>query len=587
MANWIADIKKLNARIDWLYDKVMCLIREDSGQGSGQSINQDNITIVKEVKYLDNPDPLNVRILAAINSVAPFTVDETEEVIYSVFPSLSNTTETVINYKYKMTYKGKGNYGLGQIQLTWANLELIYSSPATFLDVEQLPTTQIVDEGWDITGTDISAFVNVLNPPYEFQSQNLGYVLIKALNNGLTESYLFTGAGGVYGLGQLQTTIMDFQLLEDEVVVLRTSQLINDGSDGTSYYVEQDDLDDQIDDVYDEIDLVGVRIDNLTTSVVPEGTRLYFTQNRVLATVLSTINFAITGSIVPTDSIVDAFAKIRNSLISLAIDISLRELLSNKQNNRNVDGSGTKYPTIDVLNNSFAPYDAIYTRLMYDQFFKYSANGTTGMDSTGAIPPTSTGTVSNGSIVYGPIGMQVIVNTRKHNTANTAGSSATIRESSFHRINAGQGYYLSQRIKNSDAAIIPDVRFLYGLAGTSAFPNINPSAYTAALIGFGADSSDTNMQLIYKLDSFPASKINLGSSFLKNSSDDFFLEIWKFQGSPLTFYKATNFTNGAIQQGSVTHSAVLTFSNFKNNGSSNAIAGFDFVKATLHLSEQY
>jgi len=295
-------------------------------------------------------------------------------------------------------------------------------------------------------------------------------------------------------------------------------------------------------------------------------------------------NTAINAKV--ADAINDGTTTVAPSQNAVFDALVLKENLANKQNNRAIDGTGSKYPTIDIINSSFAPYDDIYPRLMYDQFFKYQATGS-GLDATGAIPPTTVGTASNGSIAYGVVPPFVVVNTRKYVTAATAGSSCGLRDSAFNRINTNQGYYFSQRIKNADASIISDVRCFYGLATTGVMANADPSAYVESLVGFAADSADTNMQLMYKQAGIPFFKINLGASFLKTNSDDYFMELWRIKGSSITFYKITNLTNGAMQQGSVTHNSVLTIHNNRNNGASNIVAGIDFIKATLHLDEQY
>lgn len=262
------------------------------------------------------------------------------------------------------------------------------------------------------------------------------------------------------------------------------------------------------------------------------------------------------------------------------------ENLANKQNSRTADGTGTKYPTVDAMNTALLPYDNIYPRLMYPEMIRYVSTGQ-AVDTTGALAPTTIGTASNGSIIYG-VSPQAVIPTRRLTTATTAGSSAHIREPSFNRINVGQGFYFSQRVKSIDPAPVSDCRILYGLATTSAIGNIEISASVDALLCLGADSTDTNLQIISKMVSGPASKVNLGSSFLKTNSDDYGIEFWKLAGSPtLTYYKITNYTNGAIQQGSVTHSAILTFYNHKNNGASALAVAFDFVKASIHVNEYY
>lgn len=99
--------------------------------------------------------------------------------------------------------------------------------------------------------------------------------------------------------------------------------------------------------------------DTRTTTNISEGTRLYFTTARVLATVLAGLNTALTGNITSSDTILQAFGRIQNSITSLTSAVGLRELLSNKINAYAVDGTGTKYYTADYINNSFRPVRVI------------------------------------------------------------------------------------------------------------------------------------------------------------------------------------------------------------------------------------
>ena len=135
----------------------------------------------------------------------------------------------------------------------------------------------------------------------------------------------------------------------------KTSDLINDGSDATSTYVEADelgavafsndynDLDNKptiptvitnhsglsLDDgtnphgtAKGDVGLGNVpNIDTSTTSNVSEGSNLYFTTARVLATVLSGLSLATGGAIVSTDSILVAFGKIQKQIDDLTTSI--------------------------------------------------------------------------------------------------------------------------------------------------------------------------------------------------------------------------------------------------------------------------
>lgn len=293
---------------------------------------QDNFVRVKPMLF-DNSfsGDLVAQVVNSFNNGSLFenyqiTITDTETYIIKAFPIfLSAEVGNILPvYKFSLVNLGKNlegeYYGYGGIPISAGNLELIYSSPANVQDIEDLFNTQTVDLGWDITGTDISSFINVLATPIELQDSSVGYVLIKVVNGGNQETYLFTGAGGTYGLGQDQTTPDQFQLVDAESQpITRTSQLVNDGNDGTDFFIESEDLEEGMQEVKDYTDDA---IDSLTTTVIPEGTNWYFTFSRVLGTLLTPINFAITGDILATDSIINAFAKIRNSLASLVSDVT-------------------------------------------------------------------------------------------------------------------------------------------------------------------------------------------------------------------------------------------------------------------------
>lgn len=103
-----------------------------------------------------------------------------------------------------------------------------------------------------------------------------------------------------------------------------------------------------------------------STTDVPEGTRLYFTTARVLATVLAGLNVALTGDVTATDTILQAFGRVQNRLTSLAT--SLTTLLGRIQNSLAIDGTGSKIPTVDaIINGGFnrllLPVDLVQTSL--------------------------------------------------------------------------------------------------------------------------------------------------------------------------------------------------------------------------------
>lgn len=95
------------------------------------------------------------------------------------------------------------------------------------------------------------------------------------------------------------------------------------------------------------------KLDNLTvissTTDVPEGTRLYFTVARVLATVLTGLSLATGGSIVATDTILVAFGKIQNQLNALVTAVGLKQdILTDTLLGNLINSLGTKSVPADA-----------------------------------------------------------------------------------------------------------------------------------------------------------------------------------------------------------------------------------------------
>lgn len=182
---------------------------------SGGSIDQDNIDIFR---YYSLGGRLSGDIVSVINNGQPFVVNEKQSLWIETISYVPNPNDSFSNIYatsiYKLIDLGKGTYGLGGDRVVdYNNLKLITETQSTSEDIENLESTQIIDLGWNITGTNISDYVNDLATPITFQAQEDGYVLIKAINNSIEESYLFLGVGGTYGQDQLQTAIEDYQLI--------------------------------------------------------------------------------------------------------------------------------------------------------------------------------------------------------------------------------------------------------------------------------------------------------------------------------------------------------------------------------------
>ncbi|MDR6969184.1 hypothetical protein J2X31_003211 [Flavobacterium arsenatis] len=202
-------------------------IESEVGQtlaGATSAKAQNNITRVLRVAYDSTLEGTVIsRVLNAINIGVPypvrFTVLEDEDYIIAATPQFSPSVEGYVTpiFKYKLVNLGKNktgeHYGFEGIQLTPDNLELIHSNEAAVKDYLNNPGTQLVDLGWDITGTTISTFINNLENPIDLQEQGDGYVIVKVTDNDDPKTYFFTGQGGSYGMYNMHAQEAFFVLL--------------------------------------------------------------------------------------------------------------------------------------------------------------------------------------------------------------------------------------------------------------------------------------------------------------------------------------------------------------------------------------
>lgn len=213
--------QKIRKDINWLISQIKCLKERNCDCQGEVTIDQDNIDIFR---YYSLGGRLSGDVVSVINNGQPFVVNEKQSLWIETISYVPNPNDSFSNIYatsiYKLIDLGKGTYGLGgDMVVDYNNLKLITETQSTSEDIENLESTQIIDLGWDITGTNISDYVNDLTTPITFQDQEDGYVLIKVINNGIEESYLFLGIGGTYGQGQLQTLIEDYQLIPGQTSV--------------------------------------------------------------------------------------------------------------------------------------------------------------------------------------------------------------------------------------------------------------------------------------------------------------------------------------------------------------------------------
>lgn len=174
--------------------------------------SQDNQKIRKTFQYLTTDT--DTQILAKLNALPQYIVNDKQSVLFigTSVPSGDNSNVQVV--KYQMMNKGKGTYGVGATQLAIADIELVYKSVAAEGDIEDDPNTDIVNFGSIVIP--IQDWLNNRNPAIAIQPQSEGYTLFKGSINSVIKTYLWVGAAGVYGFANSQSTVADFQLLEDK-----------------------------------------------------------------------------------------------------------------------------------------------------------------------------------------------------------------------------------------------------------------------------------------------------------------------------------------------------------------------------------
>ncbi|HEX8586055.1 MAG TPA: hypothetical protein VF680_16800 [Allosphingosinicella sp.] len=207
-------------------------LQNPGGNGNGQTIIQDNRFILKNIGTIDTDTPVNVA--AAINSLQSFVVTEHQIPIFNYTKRIGENTQVV---DVILLMLGKGTYGSGGTVVTVNNVKVISRYYATTLNIEELINTQKVDLG-DIGALSISQHINE-NDSIFIQDQADGYVVFKAIINGLEKSYLYLGPGGDFGLDADTILQQDFQPLyaeieQTEFEIPSIDEVISQGGNTTS-----------------------------------------------------------------------------------------------------------------------------------------------------------------------------------------------------------------------------------------------------------------------------------------------------------------------------------------------------------------
>lgn len=160
---------------------------------------------------------------------------------------------------------------------------------------------------------------------------------------------------------------------------------------------------------------------------------------------------------------------------------------------------------------------------------------------------------------------------RRYTSAGTAGSSVQFGDTSFRKLAIGYNYTSIFIFGNEDASTVANARCFHGYSSTTTIGNINPSTLTNCF-GVGADTGDTNLQIIHNDTTGTATKIDLGSSFPANTiSDDFYFIRFDLQTNGNVIVYVKNLKTGAESTNTITTdlpvSTLGLFANsWRNNG---------------------
>jgi hypothetical protein len=204
---------------------------------------------------------------------------------------------------------------------------------------------------------------------------------------------------------------------------------------------------------------------------------------------------------------------------------------------------------------------------------------------------STTGTVSHPAIAS----TNMLTSARRFRVASaaSAGSAASIRGSStlVWRGNAAGlgGFHMMCHWGLSTA--LSGQRCFVGLMNQTTAPgaaaDISP---LLDMVGFGRDTADANLQFMYNDNSGSATKVDLGASFARSSSDLLETFIYCPPNGSIIYYVAENRTSGASASGSVntnlpTATTFLTFHLWTENNATASAAQLDCLN--LYLETPY
>lgn len=230
------------------------------GDNNGYAVEQNNIGKIYDLGYFENAGDIYASIVSLVNTYKSLSITEKDSpVILSILKYIRpdwapatgpfNGTISPVSKHGFLFLGGKGNWGLGGTPIKATMLYALPPESLTVNDIENNPVTQVKSYGALTTQT-VTQWLNTRSPGLGIQAQDDGYTLFKGTVNGLAKAYLWLGAAGIYGSGNLQSSDNDFQELNSEAVQIasihKPVKIINESTLGFVngvYTIQQTDKD--------------------------------------------------------------------------------------------------------------------------------------------------------------------------------------------------------------------------------------------------------------------------------------------------------------------------------------------------------
>lgn len=175
-------------------------------------------------------------------------------------------------------------------------------------------------------------------------------------------------------------------------------------------------------------------------------------------------------------------------------------------------------------------------------------------------------------------------------SASTAGTSTGLYNTDVYMCGTG-GWIALMRIGNCDAATVANARCFYGVRTATGVPANSDPSNLVNCVGFGADTGDTNMQVMHNDGSGTCTKVDCGAGFPANTSDTDFYEmtIGTMPGGTTIQCCIRNLASGATFETGVTTnmpsaSTGLGLLRWRNNGTTALTVEFHMGATGLCIS---